>query len=346
MQYTTLSGTDIRVSRICLGSMTWGEQNSERDAHQQLDYALERGVNFIDTAEMYPVPPKADTCGRTEDYIGSWLAKGGKRERVILASKIAGPAKWASWLRGGNSRYTEQNIADAVAASLARLRTDYIDLYQLHWPERPTNFFGDLSYHHKPDAEATPIHETLAALQKQVQAGNIRAIGLSNETPWGMMRFVQEAKAHGLPRVVSVQNPYNLLNRVFETSHAEVTHHENIGLLAYSPLAFGALSGKYLGGTKPAGARMTLFKEFDRYSTERAEAAIGAYKDIADKHGLNMSQMALAYVNSRAFLSANIIGATTMQQLAEDIDSIDTDLSAEVTREIESVHKRDPSPCP
>ena len=345
MQYTTLGESDIRVSRICLGTMTWGEQNSEADAHNQLDYALERGVNFIDTAEMYPVPPKADTCGRTETYTGGWLGKI-SRDRVVIATKIAGPAAWVSWIRAGNSRYTEKNIAAAVAASLKRLGTDYIDLYQLHWPERPTNFFGDLSYYHKPDAEFTPFHDTLAALQKQIEAGKIRAIGLSNETPWGMMQFVNTAAASGLPRMVSVQNPYNLLNRVFETSHAEVAHHENIPLLAYSPMAFGALSGKYLGGKKPKGARMTLFKSFDRYSTERAETAIAAYQSIADKRALSLAQMALAYVNSREFLASNIIGATTMEQLKEDIDSIDVRLDKDVLREIEEVHSRDPSPCP
>ena len=345
MQDTTLGNSDIRVSRICLGSMTWGEQNSEAEAHQQLDYALERGVNFIDTAEMYPVPPKSDTVGRTERYIGSWL-RGGKRDRVIIASKITGAAAWIPWVRDGKTRYAERDIGAALDASLQRLGTDYIDLYQLHWPERSTNYFGDLCYFHQQESDATPIHETLAALQKQIAAGKIRAIGISNETPWGMMQFIHAAEMHGLPRVVSIQNPYNLLNRMFETSHAEVSYQENVGLLAYSPMAFGMLSGKYLGGTRPANARITLFSHFDRYDTAKGEAAIAEYKRIADAHALSLAQLSLAFVNSRGFVSSNIIGATTMAQLAEDIDSMAIALDKTIIREIDDVHKRHTNPCP
>jgi len=345
MQYTTLPNTDITVSKLCLGSMTWGEQNSESEGHQQLDYAVERGINFVDTAEMYPVPPNAQTQGLTETYIGNWLAKG-NRNKVILASKITGPAVWIPWIRDGSSRFIEKNITEALENSLRRLQTDTIDLYQLHWPDRPTNYFGELGYFHKDDPETTPIHETLAALQKQIEAGKIRAIGLSNETPWGMMKFVEAARHHNLPRIASIQNPYNLLNRVFEIGHAEISHQEDIGLLAYSPLAFGVLSGKYLGGQKPAGSRMTRFSHFDRYTKPEAEEAVKSYKHIADEYDISLTQMSLAYVNTRSFLSSNIIGATSLQQLKENIDSLDIKLDKKLIQKIESVHQHNSNPCP
>lgn len=345
MIYTNLGQTDIKVSKLCLGSMTWGEQNSEQQAHQQLDYALERGINFIDTAEMYPVPTNADTQGLTESYIGSWL-KRLNRDRVVVATKITGPAIWIPWIRGGNSRFTTKNLNEAVDASLKRLQTDYIDLYQLHWPDRPTNYFGELGYFHKEDPQTTPIHETLSALQRLIDAGKIRAIGLSNETPWGMMKFLQAAQYHELPRVVSIQNPYNLLNRVFEIGHAEVSHRESIGLLAYSPLAFGVLSGKYLDGQKPAGSRMTLFSHFDRYTTPEAEQAVSSYRLIANEYNISLAQMSLAYVNTRGFVTSNIIGATTIPQLEENIDSLDIKLDKKLLKKIEAVHQHNSNPCP
>ncbi|MCW8962223.1 MAG: NADP(H)-dependent aldo-keto reductase [Gammaproteobacteria bacterium] len=345
MQYTTLPNTDISVSKLCLGSMTWGEQNSETEAHEQLDYAVERGINFVDTAEMYPVPPNTQTQGLTETYIGNWLAKG-NRDKVVLASKITGPAVWIPWVRDGNSRFIEKNITEALENSLRRLQTDSIDLYQLHWPDRPTNYFGELGYFHKDDPDTTPIHETLAALQKQIEAGKIRAIGLSNETPWGMMKFVEAARYHNLPRVASIQNPYNLLNRVFEIGHAEISHLEDIGLLAYSPLAFGVLSGKYLDGQKPAGSRMARFSHFDRYTKPEAEEAVQSYKQIADEYDISLTQMSLAYVNTRSFLCSNIIGATSLQQLEENIDSLDIKLDKKLLQKIESIHQHNSNPCP
>jgi len=345
VQHCTLGNTNIKVSKLCLGSMTWGEQNTQAEGHQQLDYAIERGINFIDTAEMYPVPPKAETQGQTETILGNWL-KHVSRDKVVIASKISGPAVWLPWMREGNSRFTEKNITNAVEASLRRLQTDYIDLYQLHWPDRPTNYFGELGYFHKPDSDTTPINETLAILKKQIEMGKIRAIGLSNETPWGMMKFIEAAKYHDLPQVASIQNPYNLLNRVFEIGHAEAAHQESIGLLAYSPLAFGVLSGKYLNGQRPAGSRITLFSHFDRYTRPEAEEAITSYKTIADEYGLSLAQMSLAYVNTRSFLTSNIIGATNLEQLEENIDSLDVKLDKKLLQKIEAVHQHNSNPCP
>jgi len=341
MQYNELGRTGIQVSRICLGTMTWGEQNSEAEAHSQLDRAIEAGINFIDTAEMYPVPPRAETQGLTEQYLGSWLARQSQRDRLVIASKVSGPGM----VREGN-RLDRKNIRQAVDDSMRRLQTDYIDLYQVHWPNRLTNFFGRLGYSHKPQEDEVPIEETLAALAEQVEAGKIRHVGISNETPWGMMRYLALAEQAGLPRIVSIQNPYNLLNRTFEIGLAEIAHREDAGLLAYSPLAFGALSGKYLDGNKPEGARLTLYERFSRYTGERGQAATRDYVEIARRHNLDPAQMALAWVNSRGFLTANIIGATSMEQLNTNIASIDLALSDEVLREIEAVHERNPNPCP
>jgi len=346
MQKTALGKTNIEVSRLCLGTMTWGEQNTETEAHQQLDYAIERGINFIDAAEMYPVPPKAETQGLTETYLGNWLKQRGHRDQLIIATKVSGPAEWLPWVRGGNAHLEASNIDQALEGSLRRLQTDYIDLYQLHWPDRPTNYFGDLGYFHKQDSQTIPIEETLQTLDRHVRSGKIRAIGLSNETPWGMMKFAEVAREMNLPRVVSVQNPYNLLNRVFEIGHAEVAHREAIGLLAYSPLAFGVLSGKYLNGRRPPGARLTLFTRFDRYSRPQAETAVAAYKQAADEYGMSLAQMALAYVNSRSFVSSNIIGATSLEQLEEDIDSLDITLDKKLVRKIEAIHQLNANPCP
>jgi aryl-alcohol dehydrogenase-like predicted oxidoreductase len=346
MHYRTLGHTDVRVSGICLGTMTWGEQNTEADAFEQLDYATAHGINFIDTAELYAIPPRAETYGATETIIGNWLKRRGGRDQLVLASKIAGPGVgWVDHIRNGTTRFDRDTIGAAVDASLQRLQTDYIDLYQLHWPERSTNFFGRLGYT-PTDDDFTPIDETLRALADLVQAGKIRHIGLSNETPWGLMTFLQAAERLGLPRVVSIQNPYSLLNRTFEIGLGEVAFRENAGLLAYSPLGFGVLSGKYLDGARPAGARLTLFPNYGRYSSGPALAATEAYVELARRHRLDPAQMALAYVNSRPFLTSTIIGATTMEQLRANIASADLELSAEVLEEIEAIHQRHPNPSP
>lgn len=344
MQTRPLGDTGIEVSRLCLGTMTFGEQNSEAEAHEQLDRAVSFGINFIDTAEMYPVPPLAETQGRTESYIGSWLKRRASRDDVILATKAAGPGM--EHIRGG-PRLNREQLHQAIDSSLQRLQTDYIDLYQLHWPERNTNYFGRLGYVHNEDEEnTTPLEESLAALKELVDAGKVRAIGLSNETPWGVMKTLQLAERLGLPRVASVQNPYNLLNRTFEVGLAEIAHRENVGLLAYSPLAFGMLSGKYLDGARPANARLTLYKRFKRYTSPLAEQATEAYVEIARKHELDPAQMALAFVNSRSFLTSNIIGATTMEQLESNLASEPLKLDQEVLDAIEEVHQRIPSPSP
>lgn len=347
MQYRKLGTTGIEVSSICLGSMTWGEQNTQAEAFEQLDYALSMGVNFIDTAELYSIPPKPQTYGRTEEIIGNWLRRTGNRDRIILASKIAGPGPgWVDHIRNGRTRFNRNQLQTALEGSLRRLQTDCIDLYQLHWPERDTNFFGQLGFTPAAHDDFTPVAETLAALDDLVQAGKIRHIGLSNETPWGIMRFLQAAEQHGLPRVVSVQNPYSLLNRSYEVGAAEVSWREHCGLLAYSPLGFGVLSGKYLNGARPAGARLTLFPDYTRYSSPVAERATAAYADLARRHGLELSRMALAYVNSRPFLTSTIIGATTMEQLRTNIESSELDLPAEVLDGIQAIHTAHPNPSP
>lgn len=345
MHYQRLARTDLTVSRICLGTMTWGEQNSELEAHAQLDYALAQGINFMDTAEMYPVPPRAPTQGLTERYIGTWLKRRGNRQELILASKVAGRSQEMHYLREKPVCLDRRNIVQALEGSLQRLQTDYIDLYQVHWPDRQTNFFGRLGYVHSA-APSVPIAETLGVLEEQVKAGKIRYIGVSNETPWGLMTYLCAARQLGLPRVVTIQNPYNLLNRTFEIGLAEIAHREEVSLLAYSPLAFGILSGKYLDGKRPPGSRLTLFERFSRYQTAESEGPIRAYVELAREYGLDPAQMALAYVNSRPFLAATIIGATTLEQLASDIASIDLDLPKEVLERIEAIHRRQPNPCP
>ncbi len=346
MQYRRLGRTDLEVSVICLGTMTWGQQNTEAEAHEQLDYAWSRGVNFLDAAEMYPVPARAETTGRTEACIGTWLASRRNRDKVILATKVAGPLAHMHWIRGGKARLDRGNIEAAVEASLKRLQTDYIDLYQLHWPDRPTNYFGQLGYVHDPATDWTPIEETLEVLNDLIRAGKIRHYGLSNETPWGTMKFLHLAESRGWPRPVSVQNPYSLLNRSYEVGMAEISIREDCGLLAYSPLAFGVLSGKYLGGEWPEKARLTLFEQFDRYSGTQAGKAAEAYVRLARECGLSPAKMALAFVNSRDFVTSNIIGATTLEQLAENIDSIDLRLDADVLRRIEEIHTLYPNPAP
>ena len=347
MKKHRLGTTDIEVSEICLGTMTWGQQNTAEQAFAQMDYAIERGVNFFDAAEMYPVPPREETQGATETIIGQWFAKTGKRDKVILASKVAGRGSRHTgfgYLRGG-PRLSRAHIMEAIDGSLKRLQTDYIDLYQVHWPERVTNFFGQFGYTHS-DNSGIPIQETLEALAEVVAAGKAKYIGISNETPWGMMEYLRLSKELNLPRVVSIQNPYNLLNRSFEVGLAEMSMRENVGLLAYSPLAFGVLSGKYIGGQRPANTRITSFERFVRYSNPHAEAATEAYVKLAQQHDLNPAQMALAFVNSREFLTSNIIGATTMEQLITNIDSVDVQLSDEVIAGIDAINHQFRIPAP
>ena len=348
MQYRLIPNTSLSVSEICLGTMTWGEQNTESQAHEQLDYALSEGVNFIDTAELYPVAPvRAETYGSTETYIGNWLKQRGRRDDIILSSKIAGASRGMHWIRGGNSKFNESQIHAALEGSLKRLQTDYIDVYHLHWPERVVNNFGVRDFPHDRIAteEATPILETLRVLSDLVKQGKIRHIAVSNETPWGVMKFQSEAKAHGLSPVVAIQNPYNLLDRHFEIGLSEVSLREKIGLLVYSPLGGGRLSGKYLNGELPKGSRKERDPSRSRYDTPIvAQEATAKYVALAVKFGLDPSQMALAFVNSRPFVTSNIIGATTMEQLKTNIASKDITLSAEVLEGIELIYRSIPNP--
>ncbi|MFZ1388509.1 MAG: NADP(H)-dependent aldo-keto reductase [Thiolinea sp.] len=348
MEYRPLGKTDIKVSKICLGTMTFGEQNTEADAHQQLDYAFEQGINFIDAAEMYPVPINAETQGRTEKYIGTWLKQRSDRDKIILASKVAGPGRKEALghLRDG-PRLSREHVLQACDASLKRLQADYIDLYQVHWPSRSTNYFGQLGYRYGKDHHPETIEETLKALGELVAAGKVRQIGLSNETPWGVAEYLSLAKEFNLPRIVSVQNPYSLLNRSYEVGLAEFAHRSSVGLLAYSPLGFGVLSGKYVNGQRPEGTRLTRWGQyFTRYTHEHAQKTTQYYVELAQKHGLDPAKMALAYVNSRPFLTANIIGATSMEQLRSNIASADLVLSDEVLKGIEAIHDAHPNPCP
>lgn len=346
MKYNLLGNTDIKVSQICLGTMTWGEQNTAAEAHQQLDYAVESGINFIDTAELYPVPPRGETQGLTEDYIGTWLKNRDDRDKLIIANKVCARAEWLPYLRDGKNKLNKDNIEAALNTSLKRLNTDYIDLYQLHWPERKTNFFGQLGYPYSESKNDVPIEETLEALNDLIKIGKIRMIGISNETSWGCAEYLRLSKSQKLPRIVSIQNPYNLLNRVFEIGLAEFAHREQTGLLAYSPLAFGALSGKYLDGKTPEKARLTLFKQFGRYLNSESEQATRDYVKLAHDSGLDAAKMALAYVNSRPFVTSNIIGATTMEQLTDNIDSVNLTLKADVLEQIEAIHTKHPNPAP
>lgn len=346
MKYNMLGNTDIRVSRICLGTMTFGEQNTENEGHLQLDYALDQGINFIDTAEMYSVPPRAETQGSTEKIIGSWIQSRNNRDRFVLASKVTGPdMNRFSYLRNG-PRLTRQQIHEAIEGSLSRLKTDYLDLYQLHWPDRNCNFFGKLGYQHKENEDFTPLEETLSAMQELVQAGKVRHIGLSNDTPWGVMKALQIAEKNGWNPVVSIQNPYNLVNRSFEVGLAEISIREQVGLLAYSPMAFGALSGKYLSGQDTDFSRLNRFPGMARYRGERTQKAVEDYVHLAKEYDLSPAQMALAYVNSRPFLTSNIIGATNLDQLKENIDSIQLELSESCLARIEQIHLGNPNPAP
>ncbi|PSJ43925.1 NADP(H)-dependent aldo-keto reductase [Zobellella taiwanensis] len=349
MKYRPLGNTDIRVSLIGLGTMTWGEQNTEAEAHAQLDLALEAGINLIDTAELYPVPPRQETQGRTETMIGNWLAARGQRDKIVLATKVVGRAhdpQRPSYFREGKPMLDRANIVRALDDSLRRLRTDYVDLYQLHWPDRRTNMFGQLGLEQLDEGDTVPIEETLAVLDELVRAGKIRHIGLSNETPWGVHRFLRAAETLGYPRIQAIQNPYNLLNRTFEIGLSEFSLREQVGLLAYSPLAFGMLSGKYEHGARPEQARLTLYQRFQRYSGPQARAATSAYVALAREHGLTPAQLAQAFVNSRPFVTSNLIGATSLAQLRENIDSVHLELGPELRQAIAELHRQYPNPAP
>ncbi len=349
MKYRKLGTTDLDVSVICLGTMTWGEQNSQKEAFDQMNYSIERGVNFFDTAELYAVMPRKETYGKTEEIIGNWFLEKKNRDKVILATKIVSKSDGLEWIRKGskNLGFDKKNLNEAIDSSLKRLKTDYIDLYQLHWPERKVPLFGILDFEYDPnDNDWNPIEEVLENLQSLVKAGKIRYVGVSNETPWGMMKFLEIANKKNLPRMMSIQNVYSLVNRVFDISNSEVSTREKCGLLAYSPLAGGRLSGKYLNNKKPKNARYTLWpRRFSRHHTERGEIAIEKYVNLAKKYNIKPSTFANAFVNDRPFVTSNIIGATSMEQLKENIDSIDTSLSDEILDEIQDIHLSYPNPC-
>jgi aryl-alcohol dehydrogenase-like predicted oxidoreductase len=345
MQYRKLGQVELSVSELCLGTMTWGEQNSEADAHAQLDYAVSRGVNFIDTAEMYPVPPRAETQGRTEVYLGSWL-RGRPRNKVIVATKITAPGRGFAWVRGGPTGIDRSSVKEAVDLSLKRLRTDYIDLYQIHWPDRYVPCFGAWAYDPGQERPTVAIQEQLEALDAVVRAGKVRYVGVSNETPWGVTEFVRLAREARLPRIASTQNAYSLLNRTFEMGLAEVHRHLDVPLLAYSPLAFGHLTGKYLDGAQPQGARLTRFSPFgQRYAKVNVPGAVAAYVELARSRGLSPATLALAFVRQRWFTASTIIGATSLEQLKENIDSAQVSLDPEILSRIEEIHNRYPNPA-
>jgi aryl-alcohol dehydrogenase-like predicted oxidoreductase len=342
MKYTTLPNTNIKVSKICLGSMTWGNQNSEAEGHAQIDYALDQGVNFIDTAELYPVPATAELSGRTSKIIGTWNKKSSKRDKVVIASKIAGGGDYTAHIR--TTGFSPSAIKEAVDLELVRLQTDYIDLYQLHWPERDTNRFGVRDY--KLDTKwEDNFNEVLHSLDNAIKAGKIRNIGISNENSWGTMRYLEESKHHNLPRVATIQNAYSMLTRSFETDLAEVSLRENVGLLAYSPMAFGVLSGKYIKGTAADNARLKLFPRFARYSGDKTTEAAKHYLNIAEDNNMTLAQMSLAFVNQQPFVTSTIIGATNLNQLKENIESIHVVLSDTVMKQINEVHQAIPNPA-
>jgi len=348
MNCRQLGNSDIKVSEMCLGTMTWGEQNTLTEAFDQMNFALAHGVTFWDTAELYAVPPKAETYGVTEQFIGEYFRKHGQRSQVILASKMAGPGEFVAHIRQGQTRYTREMIIQALEGSLTRLNTDYIDLYQLHWPERHTNYFGQLGFTSpsEPEQDLTPLIETLRTLADLIKSGKIRSYGLSNETAWGTMKVISLCEQLGLPKPVSVQNPYNLLNRTYEIGLAEIAYREQVGCLAYSPLAFGVLTGKYLNGQRPEDARISLFPRFDRYLNAQANAATAAYITLAKEYELTPAQLALAFVNQQPFVTSNIIGATNLTQLAENIASHRLSLSDELIAKINAIHQQFPNPSP
>jgi len=344
MNYTFLPNTDLKISKVCLGTMTFGEQNSESDAHSQLDYALEKGVNFIDTAEMYPIAAREATLGNTERYIGSWLKKSGKRESLVVATKIAGPNRGMGYIRNPLD-FSKKNIHEAVNLSLKNLQTDYIDLYQMHWPERVMNMFGQRGVSKIDTQWQENFFEVLSIYDGLIKEGKIKHIGVSNENPYGVMKFISESEKHNLPRIVTIQNPFSLLNRLYEVGLSEIGMRENVGLLAYSPLAFSFLTGKHLNGIQPT-SRLGLFPQFTRYSNENCLRATKLYKEIAESNGLTLTQMALAFVNQQEFVTATIIGATTMKQLEENIAAFDTVLSEKVISAINKIQEFIPNPAP
>ena len=345
MKYTTLPNTNIKVSKICLGTMTWGNQNTEAEGHAQMDLAVEKGINFFDTAELYPVPAEAKTSGRTSEIIGTWFKKTGRRDKIILASKIAGTGDYTAHIR--TTGFSSEALKEAVNKELKRLQTDYIDLYQLHWPERNTNTFGVRDYKHDPDDTwKDNFNDILHTLDGIIKEGKIRHVGISNEKAWGTMRYLEESNKHNLPRMISIQNAYSLLNRVFESDMAEIAIRENVKLLAYSPMAFGVLSGKYIKGTAANNARLKLFPRFSRYSSDQSTEATKAYLKLAEEHNMSLAQMSLAFVTQQPFVLSNIIGATNLEQLEENIDSIHIELSKELLAKINGIHARIPNPAP
>ena len=345
MKFKKLGTTNLNVSLICLGTMTWGTQNTEKDAFEQMDYSVERGINFFDTAEIYSVPPNSESYGKTEEIIGNWFQKRKNRKKIILASKVAGPG--CEWIRGGGNNFNEKKIGEAIDGSLKRLKTDYIDLYQLHWPERSTNFFGRRDYSvNDNEGDWHKFESVLEALNKFIKSGKIRYIGMSNETPYGLSNYIELSKNKNLPRMMSVQNPYNLVNRTYEIGMAEISIREKCGLLVYYPLAAGALSGKYRNGQMPKNSRQALFKGWERHLNPLAMKAYDEYFKIAKEHNLTMVQLAQSFVNSRPFVTSNIIGATTMKQLKENIDSINIELSDEIIDRINQIHNNNPNPSP
>lgn len=349
MQLKALANTGILLPEICLGTMTFGEQNTQSDAFEQLEYALDQGLFFWDTAEMYPVPPKPETQGATETILGNWIAQRGKRDQLFIASKIAGPSQGGSHIRDGQTQFNAADIGSAIDGSLKRLQTDYIDLYQLHWPQRPTNFFGKLGYGNteaQNTDEITALEETLTALSHEIKNGRIRYIGLSNETPWGTLKFLHLAEKLGLEKFVSVQNPYNLLNRTYEIGMSEIAYHENVGLLAYSPLAFGYLTGKFRHGARPANTRISLYSRFSRYSNPQSEWATEQYAQLAEQHDLTLTQLSLAFIKQQFFVNSTIIGATNLDQLKENIQAFEIELSTDVLEGIEAIHRQQPNPAP
>ena len=345
MKFKKLGTTDIDVSLICLGTMTWGTQNTEKDAFEQMDYSLSKGINFFDTAELYSVPPNSDSYGKTEVMIGNWFEKRKNREKIILASKVAGPG--CNWIRGGGNNFDEKKIGEAIDGSLKRLKTDYIDLYQLHWPERSTNFFGRRDYIvDNQEGDWNSFESILEALKKYIKSGKIRYVGLSNETPYGFSRYIELSKNKDLPRMMSVQNPYNLVNRTYEIGMSEISIREKCGLLVYYPLATGALSGKYRNGKMPKNSRQALFKGWERHLNPLAMKAYDEYFNLAKEYNMTMAQLAQAFVNTRPFVTSNIIGATTMEQLKENIGSVNIELSDEILKRIDDIHNNNPNPSP
>jgi aryl-alcohol dehydrogenase-like predicted oxidoreductase len=344
MKYTFLPNTDLKVSKVCLGTMTFGEQNSESDAHAQLDYAVDNGVNFIDTAEMYPIAAREATLGSTERYIGTWLKKTGKRDNLVIATKIAGPNRGMAYIRQPLD-FSKKSIHEAVHLSLKNLQTDYIDLYQMHWPERVMNMFGQRGVS-KIDVEwQENFFEVLSIYDGLIKEGKIKNIGVSNENPYGVMKFISESNNHNLPRIVTIQNPFSLLNRLYEVGLSEIGMRENVGLLAYSPLAFSFLTGKHLNGILPT-SRLGLFPQFTRYANENCLKATKLYQEIAKSNGLTLTQMALAFVNQQDFVTATIVGATTLEQLQENIAAFETVLSSKVISEINTIQELFPNPAP